>query len=81
MVSIDDIVRDYCVEIDEYIKEINSIITKREKMQTHINYLTIASAILPSILAPTTGIITLWSHQYWIAFFNIANVIPPILTT
>jgi len=69
----------YCNEIDDYIKQLEPITTKREKILTDINRLTIINAILPIITAPTTGIIAILTQHYWITFINIISALPPII--
>ncbi|MDR2202844.1 MAG: hypothetical protein LBE76_00770 [Nitrososphaerota archaeon] len=71
----------YTTEIEEYIKILEPITTKREQILTSINRLTIASIVLPIILAPLTSITTLLLQEFWIALINIANVLPPILAS
>jgi len=69
----------YCLEIDNYLKQIEPIVSKREEILNYTNRLTLASAILPIILSIITSAAIMLSEQYLIALINIANVLPPLL--
>jgi len=75
-----ELAHEYCVEIDDYIKQLEPITAKREQIQTDINRLTIISAVLPIILALITGATALMIQQFWPAFINMITALPPVLT-
>jgi hypothetical protein len=70
----------YCAEIDDYLKQLeNTDSSKREKILTDINRLTIFNAILPFILVTISAGAFILTQQIALVLVNLGNVIPPIL--
>jgi hypothetical protein len=70
----------YCAEIDEYLKQLEgNDSSKREKILTDVNRLTIFNAILPFVLAAISAGAFILSQQVATVLINLGNVIPPIL--
>lgn len=69
----------YCGEIDDYIKKLEPIVSKGERISESNDRWTLLSIILPVVLAPTSSLAAILSEYYWITLLNIFNAVFPVL--